>query len=163
MGVTAENKAGFSWQKEEKKEPAKVGKAVQEILSKDQPVVEVGEVISEYADEYTEMVKKTIADNLHKYDETFYVVVLTKKEPWAVNVMRNWFIAKRYKPSARYIRNNHPNHMQTVYSFNPKDCELKLLWNLPTYQDAVVILKNWALYHSDLVKWIRDYESGKID
>jgi hypothetical protein len=158
-------KESFSWEKDEKtKNSSKVGKAVYDILSKDnQPETTVGEIISEYADEYTEMVKKTLTDNMERLDSPFYVVVLSKKEPWALNVMRNWFIARQTKPSPKILRQDYPNHMQTVYSYDSKSGEFKLHWSLPVAQDAAVVLRNFQLYDPVLVKWIRDFDLGLLE
>lgn len=154
----------FSWEKDDKTQrSSKVGQAVADFLSKPQETIEVGEIIEEYADSYAEMVRKAITENRGRYESPFYVLVLTKKEPWALNVMRNWFIARQTKPSALSLRLEYPNHMQTVYQFDSTNEQLKILWSLPTAQDAAVILKNAPLYHSDLVNWIRNFNEGKFN
>lgn len=141
-------------------QPSKVGEAVSKIISKDQYAVTVGEIIEEYADEYTAQVAECIKSNVQNYEAPFFVVVLHKKEPWALNVMRNWFVARQTKPSAQTLRIDYPNHMHTVYRYDKRSSELKLLWSLPTALDADTILKNGQLYHPDLVAWILNYERG---
>lgn len=145
-----------------KKDPAKVGEKVYEFMQKEQSPIEVGEIIAEYAHEYTEEVKNCIKQNVGRFESPFYIVVLHKKEPWSVNVMRNWFIARQSKPSAFVLRNDYPNHSNTVYRYDSKTSELKILWSLPTEQDARTIIKNFHLYDKTLVSWIADYNDGKL-
>lgn len=146
-----------------KKESAKVGQAVADILKKDNSPVEVQEIIDEYKDDYTKEMENTLRANADRYMAPFHVVVLTKKEPWAVNVVRNWFIARQTRPKASWLRSNYPNYLNTVYSYNQNSGELKILWSLPSKQESEVVLQNSHLYDPQLVKWIEDYNSGALD
>lgn len=143
------------------KESSKVGQAVFEILSKKQPDVEVGEIISEYADEYAEQVREAVRRGALEYKNPFYIVVLHKKEAWALNVLRNWFITRQYKPFSSVMWRLFPNFTHTVYEYNGN--ELKILWSLPSPQEGKVILQNWHLYHPQLVKWVRDAQNGALE
>lgn len=142
------------------KKTSKVGAAVQDILSKQQPEVEVGEIISEYADDYVKQMQIAVDRGIAQYKTPFYVVVLHKKEMWALNVMRNWFITRQTKPDAKVMWERFPNFMHTVYEFTGQ--EIKILWSLPSPQEAKVILQNWDLYHPQLVKWVRDASEGVL-
>lgn len=146
-----------------KKNPAKVGKAVHDILSKQHDDISVGEIIDEFQHKFTKEMESTLEANVNKYEAPFYVVVLTKKEPWAMNVMRNWFIARQTRPSARVLREDYPNYMQTVYSYDKRSAELKILWSLPIAQDAAVVVQNRQLYDPTLVRWIEEYALGRYN
>lgn len=159
-------KEKFSWEETPlcgAPKSSNVGQAVYDILSKPQENIEVGEILDEYKHEYLEEILTCINENKNKYEPPFYIVVLTKKEPWALNVMRNWFIARQTKPSAKWMRDQFPNFMQTVYSWHNKKEELKILWSLPIAQDAAVVLKNKDLYDPQLVKWVQDYDAGNLN
>lgn len=143
------------------KKSSKVGAAVHDILSKAQPEIEVGEIISEYANDYVEQVRVAVERGVKEYKTPFYIVVLHKKEMWALNVMRNWFVTRQSKPSAKSMWERFPNFMHTVYEYTGAD--LKILWSLPSPQEARVILQNWDLYHPQLVKWVRDAQNGLLD
>lgn len=145
------------------KSTSKVGQAVYDILKKDQNPTSVEEILDEYQHKYTQEIEDTIQNNIDKYDPPFYIVVLTKKEPWALNIMRNWFIARQTRPTVKYLRGEYPNYMNTVYSVDKRSSELKILWSLPIKQDADVILRNKHLYDPQLVKWIEDCDSGALD
>ena len=153
----------FQSKDELNKDPARVGKAVYDILSKPQSPIEVGEIISEYAEDYLEEVKSTIKANVGKYDSPFYIVVLTKKEPWALNVLRSWFIARQTRPSARLMRCDYPNHGITLYRYDSKDTKLDVVYSLPTLQDSLTIIANQHLYDPQLVQWIKQFASGELD
>lgn len=145
------------------KTSSKVGKAVHDILQKDQESISVEQILDEYQHKYVQEMEDVVNNNFHKYESPFYIVVLTKKEPWALNIMRNWFIARQTRPTTKFLREEFPTYMNTVYSVNKATHELKILWSLPIKQDADVVLKNPHLYDPQLVKWIQDCESGALD
>ena len=146
-----------------KKSSSRVGEAVHKILNEHHPDVEVQEIINEYQDKYTQEMEDTLRNNAERFAPPFYVVVLTKKEHWATNVVRNWFIARQTRPLAKQLRHDYPNHLQTVYSYDKRNGELKILWSLPSKQECDVILKNNPLYDQQLVKWVQDYNTGLLD
>lgn len=143
--------------------PSKVGQAVHDLSQKAPEHLSVEDIISEYGDKYTKEIVSALETNANKYEAPFYIVVLHKKEPWAVNVLRNWFVSRQTRPSASVLLMDYPNHMHTVYSYDKRTSELKLLWSLPTAQDAITIKKNGHLYDPQLLDWIRRYESGELD
>jgi hypothetical protein len=144
----------FTWEKESpKKVTSKVGSAVREILSKEQSPVEVGEIIKEYGDSYADQVRQAVEAGSHKYRSPFYIAVLHKKEIWALNVLRNWFVARQTKPSMQAMWRMFPNFMTTVYEVHAGEGKLELLWTLPSEMEARVVVQNWDLYDSNLVKW----------
>lgn len=146
-----------------KKDPAQVGKAVYESLLKPQEMQEVGETIEAMTPKYYEQILETVNSNSSKYDSPFYVVVLRKKEPWALNVLRHWYVARQTKPSAFVLREDYPNFDHDVWKVDGHSRDISLMWTLPTKQDAASILKNRWMYHEDLVKWITLYNEGRLD
>lgn len=137
----------------EKESPTNVGEAVDKILKEDDLAPEVGEIINEYGETYTAKIQECVDAHLGKYSFPFYVVVMHKKEMWAMNVLRNWFIGRKTKPTMKSMWAMFPNFMHTVYEVRPQGVEL--LWSLPSPQEAKTILDNWELYDSQLVKWCR--------
>lgn len=147
---------------ESAKKTSEVGKKVFEILSKPVEMQEVGETLEAMTPKYMEELFATASFNKNKLDSPFYIVVLRKKEPWALNVLRQWYIARQTKPLASFLRRKFPNHDHDVYLVNSKTEEVMHLWTLPTAQDSSTILKHKDMYHSDLVKWIQQFESGNL-
>lgn len=144
------------------KPTSKVGEKIYEFMQKPQERIEVGEIVEEYSKKYVQEIQDTVNNNLDKYKSPFYIVVLHKKEPWSVNVMRNWFIARQTKPLASVLRHDYPNHSHTVYEVDSTAHKVDVLWNLPTKQDSRTIKKAKDLYDPTLVKWITDFETGRL-
>lgn len=138
----------FSWEEDK---GTTVGAALLDVLSKPQEEMQVQEVIDEYAGSYVKELEDTVAANFSKYVKPFYIVVLHKKEPWSVNILRNWFVARQSQPTMKAMWALFPNHSHTVYKVTENACDP--MWSLPTYQEARTILLNSHLYHEDLVKW----------
>lgn len=130
-----------------------VGKAVFDILEKDTHSYEVQEIIDEYSKSYTEEMRQCVSNNASHFESPFYIVVLHKKEPWALNVLRNYFVARQTKPDIKTMWTDYRHYMHTVYEFNKNTEKLNLLWSLPSPEEAKTILENWALYDAQLVKW----------
>ena len=87
-----------------KANPAKVGQAVYDVLSRPQGTQEVGETVDAMTDRYYQELFATISNAKKMYDDPFYVVVLRKKESWALNVVRQWYIARQTRPRSIYLR-----------------------------------------------------------
>lgn len=157
-------KETFSWEKDAKtKQSSKVGKAVFEIMSKPQELQEVGETLEAMTPRYYEELFATVYANKDKYDAPFYITVLRKKEPWAINILRQWFIARQTCPTAKFLRDSYPNHDHDVWKINFPKSEFRLEWTLPTAQDSRTILQNRELYNEDLVKWIMQFNAGTLN
>lgn len=131
-----------------------VGQKVYDILSASQPQTEVQEIIDEYTLDYNRQMQECVDQNIKKFDSPFYVVVLTKKEYWAPNVVRNFFIARQTKPSVKTMWAEYTNFMHTVYEVT-RHGDVNLLYTLPSPQEANTILESWASYDQNLVKWCR--------
>lgn len=133
---------------------SKVGEAAYKLLQKTDAAPTVEEILNEYQTKYAKEIEETIQNNHHKFDKDFYILVLTKKEHWAVNVLRNWFIARQTPPSVSHLRREYPNFMSTLYKVNKNGFGITVEWSLPTEQDCKTILKNKHLYDPQLVSWI---------
>lgn len=141
---------------------AKVGKAVYDILSKPQSEQTVEETIDSITPKYFEELLSCVNSNIKNFDSPFYVVVLRKKEFWATNVLRQWYVARQTKPSAKSLRSDYPNHDHDVYQIDSKSCSINLLWVLPTKQDANTIIKNKHLYDDQTVGFIEAFNEGRL-
>ncbi len=138
------------------------GKVAYDLLIKAnaaQEMQEVQETLDAMTPAYYAELETAIETNRSKYVTPFYVICLRKKEPFFINVMRQWFIVRQTKPLACVMRRDYPNHDHDIWEVDSKG-EPKLLWTLPTEQDSQTVMKNPHLYHSDLVKWIDDYQKG---
>ena len=142
--------------------PAKVGQAVYDILSKTSHAdQEVGETLEAMTPRYYRELFDTVQNYRDRYRSPFYIVVLRKKEPWALNVLRQWYIARQTKPSAKILRNDYPNYDHDVWEVKGDDCELQ--WSLPTAQDAKTIMKNKFMYQEDVIECIEKFNKGLLE
>jgi hypothetical protein len=142
---------------------ARVGQAVSDILSKDQPSYTVGDILDGFGSKFAIELEKTIEDNKSKYTAIFYVLALTKKEYWADNVVRNWFVARQTAPYALDMMIQYPGYTKTLYVVNSRKGDLKVAWSIPGIEDCKSILKSPDTFSFELVKWIRDCFEGKLD
>jgi hypothetical protein len=142
---------------------ARVGQAVADILSKDQPTYTVEEILEGFNVRFAQELEKAVNDSLEKYESPFYVLALTKKEFWAENVVRNWFIPRQSAPYAMDMMIQYPNHTKTLYVVHEQRGDIKVAWSIPAYEECKSIAKHPATYHPELVKWIEDCFSGKLN
>jgi hypothetical protein len=141
----------------------RVGQAVVDILSTKQPEYTVEDIIDGMAEDFTNQLIDCYEKNKKKYRNPFYILVLTKKEMWAVNVVRNFFIARQTPPHASDLEIEYPNFTKTLYMLDSEKGQFKALWSLPGIEEMKSILKNPMPYHDDLVHWIYDFQDGKLD
>lgn len=150
------------------KNPAKVGKAVYDILSKEQASQTVEETTSAMTAKYYEMLMEAVNEgcNAPNYPGTFYVVVERKKETLggnAHNVLGQRFFTCPFRPRAALLREERPNSDFDLYEVNKSSNEITLVYTILTKQDSKTILKNPHLYDPQLVKWLTDFENGVLD
>lgn len=142
---------------------ARVGQAVHDILSKtEEKSTSVEEILDEYSHKFVKELEDTISANEHKYKDKFHVFVLSNKEMWAENVVRNWFIARETAPEALDMVAQYPNHCKILYEIDKRNDKVTLKWTLPGIQDCISIVKNPGLYDPTLYKWIKDCFNGSI-
>lgn len=145
--------------------PAQVGKAVYDILSKEQHSQTVEETIEAMTAKYYEKLIEAADEGVKAkdYPDIFYVLVERKKETLmgqAQNVLSQRFFTMPFKPRTKVIKEERPNSDFDLYEINKTGGEITYLWTLPTYQDSVTVLKNKHLYDPQYVKWIEDYNAG---
>ena len=144
------------------KQGKRVGQAVTDIMEQPYYPQQVGETFEAMAPKYIDELVKSAQEGQSKFTSPFYITVLRKKEPWAVNVLRQWYIARQSLPSPYHLRLDYPNHDHDVFEVDMRNDEIKHLWTLPTAQDSATILGNAALYDSSLVETILKYNQGTL-
>lgn len=142
---------------------ARVGQAVADIASKDATPMTCGELLDGFSVKFAHELEKSVNDSLGKYKSPFYILALTKKEFWANNVVRNWFIPRQTAPHAMDLMVSFPNHTKTLYVVNGDKGDIKVAWSIPAFQDCVSISKNQSMYSPELVQWIKDCFESKLN
>lgn len=141
---------------------ARVGQAVYDILKSGESGTTVEDILSEYSNKFVKELEDTIAANEHKYKDIFHILVLSNKEMWAENVVRNWFVARETAPQAIDMVSQYPNHCKILYEVSKRSGEIKVKWTIPGIQDCISIVKNPRLYDPQLFQWIKDCFNGLI-
>lgn len=139
----------------------RVGQAVYDIISKDQPIQTAEETIFEFGPDFVKELEVSIETGRHKYDYPFYVLVLSKKEMWACNLMRNYFIPRQTYPHGTDLVKEYPNYIKTLYKVSRNSVDI--MWSVPGHQDCLSITKNPGQFDPDLVSWIFQCYAGKFD
>lgn len=141
----------------------RVGQAVVDFASKDQPTYTAGEILDGYSQKYCDELQTAIDNHKNKLESPFFVLVLSHKEMWAANMVRNWFISRQTPPYALELVCQYPHHMKTLYMVDAKTNDLKVCWTLPGLEDCKVILRRPQDYDPQLVTWINECFSGKLE
>jgi len=141
----------------------RVGQAVADIIKKDNPTQTVGETLEALSDDYAKAIEQCIEANREKLKSPFYIFVLTKKEFWAENVVRNWFVARQTPPYAFQTMEEYPHHTKTLYLVDAQKGKIKLVWSLPGFEDCITVAKNPHLYSPELVRWIEKCFTKQLD
>jgi hypothetical protein len=140
-----------------KKEPTKVGQALYDILSKPQHDQEVGETLAEMSPDYIESLKKCIEDHVGVFKSPFYIVVMGKKETYALNIVRHWYVARQTLPTSKFLMGKFPNCFHEVYRYNEGSGDCHLLWCLPEQWCHEEIMTHPESYDRQMVDWVFDH------
>lgn len=140
----------------------RAGQAVYDIISKEQAPQTVEETINAFGPDFAAELEKTIENNRHKYTSPFYVFVLTKKEMWACNLLRNFFIARQTAPKALEMIYEYPNYLKTLYWVDSNKGHIEPKWSIPGHPECMSIAKNPHMVDPTLVQWIKDAYQGKL-
>lgn len=149
-----------------KKNPAKLGQAVYDILSKEQKDQSVEATIDAMTPKYFEELSKAVDKGCKDFESPFYIVVQRKKETIGgsiMNVLKHQYVTRQTKPYANYLRSEFPNADHDLYEVNSEKGTMTLLYTLPNAQDSKSILKNAECYDPKLVEWIVAYNRGILD
>jgi hypothetical protein len=142
---------------------ARVGQAVVDMMGLDQPDLTAGDIIEAQSEKFTADFNKYAEEAAEKYTSPFYMFILTGKEHWAVNVVRNWFIPRQTAPHASQMMEDYPNKTKSLYLLDFEKGICKLLWTLPSPQECAIVLRHRNDYDPGLVASILDFAHGRLD
>lgn len=144
------------------KKGKRVGQAVVDILSKEQAPQTAEETLDALGPDFVKDLLQCAEDNQPKYGELFYILVLTKKEMWAANVVRNFFIARQTPPHALDLIKEYSNFTKTLYKVSVHE-GVSIVWSIPGHQECLSIMKTPQSFDESLVKWITEAYQGNLD
>jgi hypothetical protein len=150
-----------------KKNPAKLGQAVYDILSKEHHSIQtVEDTIEAMTPKYFEELMNAVDKGCKDFQSPFYIVVQRKKETIAgtvSNVLHHKYVTRQTRPMATFLRHQWPNADHDLYEVDNNKGTMTLIYTLPSAQDAKTILKNADCYDPKLVEWIVQYNNGRLD
>lgn len=139
--------------------PTKVGHALLEILSKEQPTYTAEEILSELGPDYLDLIRNMADQAKNIYPNTFYILSLMNKEMGQfgiANVLKHSCRPFHKEFSKKEVMHAHPNAVKNLFRVDVKNGEITLLWSIPGREDCVSIMKNPGLYDAKLVDDIKD-------
>ena len=162
MTDQAEMNAKYLYQKHGLKE-YRVGQAILDIISKDQPRQTVDDTMVQFGPDYVKEFETCVNNGAKHYRNPFYVMVISKKVMWACNLIRNYFVARQTMPFATDMIKEYAHATKTLYKVNADRGQVDIVWSLPSHQDCLVIAQNPSVWPEELVNWIFTAYGGKFD
>lgn len=141
----------------------RVGQAVYDILSKEQPSQTVEDILENYGPQFAKEIDEAIERSKNKFKSPYYIFVLTNKEFWAENVVRNWFVPRQTPPHATDMMIQYPHHTKTLYIVDARRGNIQLIWTIPGYNECISILKTPSTFDESIVKNIIKCFDGQLD
>lgn len=117
----------------------------------------VDEQMSEQLKDYEQNVQQAIKEGLKEYKNSFYVVVLTKKERIMANVLRNYFFTRSTCPT--------PEWDQAVYRYHPASGDVEFLWVLPAKDICNYLIENALTIDKserELLDFVLSFTNGSL-
>lgn len=139
---------------------ARVGQAVHDIISKEQPTYTAEEILEEMGKGIVDYIQEAAEKGCEEYSGRFFILHLFKKELSSMGVNNamlqkaTCFQEREWKPHE--VMEMHPNSAKSLYEVDSKNGVIKLVWTLPGWEDCKTIKKNPSLYDQDLVMWVKE-------
>ncbi len=138
----------------------RVGQAVHDIISKDQPSYTAEEILEEMGRGIVDYIQEASDKGYKEYDGRFVILHLFKKELSAMGVENvvlqkcSCFEFREWKPHE--VMEMHPISTKSLYEVDPKNGTIVLKWTVPGWEGCRSVLKNPELYDPNLVRWIKE-------
>ena len=145
---------------------SRVGQAVIDILSHDQPIQTAGDTIEAFGPEYTRQIEEAVNNGIEqRFQNPFYILVLTKKElsQWTANAVRNYFVTRQTPPHALELAKEYENHTKTLYLVDAEKGNIGLLWSIPGHEECKSIARHPRAVAPELIGWIKACYEGKLE
>jgi len=133
------------------------GQVSQELSQKHPDTLNPIELEQAMHSDYEKSVYECIAIHKKTWNQDFYVIVLTKKEPLMTNIIRHYYYGRLSCPT--------PDYDQTVYFYNKDNDIIEFLWTIPS-RDACMYLKENSLLvdpaELQLLRYVLDFADGTL-
>jgi hypothetical protein len=142
---------------------ARVGQAVYDIISKDQPSYTAEEILEEMGKNVLEYIQDASEKGCEAFDTNFKIIHIFKKSLGMFDVHNAMqqkaicFVDGPTNPS--FYMEECPHAAKSLYEVDKVNGVVKLLWTVPGIEDCASIKKNPHLYDKDLVRWVKEATS----
>ena len=137
----------------------RVGQAVHDIISQENPDYTVEEILEEMGKGVVNYIQEAAEKGCKEYDSNFYILHLFKKELSAFGVENAMLQKAMCFPNRKWepheVMEMHPTPTKSLYHVEKKNGTITLMWTVPGWEDCKSIMKNPKIYDPDLVKWIK--------
>lgn len=135
-----------------------LGSEVVKILDKEHESRSVVELEREMQRNYMKELIDCVKKNESKFEDDFFIVVLTKNERiFKDRVIRNIFFPRYSCPT--------PNYDQSVFRFIKKTADLEYIWTIPSQDACYYLLDNKdkvVKNERELLQFVVDYADGTL-
>jgi len=145
------------------KKSSRVGQAVYDIMTQDQEDYSCEEIVDAFGPDYVKEFNDVVDKNRHKFTSPFYILVITKKEMWAVNILRNIFQARQTPPNAIDMIMQYKHPTKTLYKVDTERNDVSIVWSIPGWEECKAIAKHPDSFDPTLVDWINRAYEGYYD
>lgn len=134
-----------------------VGKIALDLMQKEPDSRDPIELERAMQEDYMKHLIEKTQEATKKYDNDFYVVVITKNEKLLPNAFRNYFFHRHSCPS--------PDYDQSVYKYNRQSEQLEYLWTVPSKEACYYLRDNAAKVvdeEKQLLWFVIDFLNGTL-
>jgi galactokinase len=107
--------------------------------------------------DYEQQLRECILNHVPHFNNDFFVVIITKKEPLLDNVLRQYFFARQSCPT--------PDYDQTLWRYHQSDQSVEFLWVIPSKDTCLYLIDNAVEVHPDekgLLQFVLDFADGSL-
>lgn len=134
-----------------------VGEHVKKLLDTADDNQSLMDTSNEMTKEFLPQVEECIKNHAD-WIEPYYVVIINKRERLMVNVIRQYFLARKTLPT--------PDYDQTVFKYFPFSGDLEYLWSLPDKNTIEYLILNENMLpkeQSQLLQFCKLFKDGRLD
>lgn len=134
-----------------------VGKYAYDLLQKEPEIIDPIEHQREMQKDYLDELWICIDVHKKRFPKDFFVVVLTKRVGYMVNVLRNYFYGRVTCPT--------PEYDQAVFKYSRSNDAVEFVWQVPSQDTCLFLIENESiipLEHEELLGFAKAFEGGVL-
>lgn len=118
---------------------------------------ELGDTIPKTLKDLQAKMESVLEDGINTYEDEFFLVIESKREPLMQNVLRNYILHRISCPT--------PHCDQTAYHYDKKNDKLTCLWSIP-HKEMMMQVKEypleWQMIAPEMTRCVFDFLDGTL-